>query len=139
MIGLEPLSPFLAWVQNPNYTEKNVGREFLDNYAYAELLGKDGLFHSDSLAFGILMLGPNCLYPEHHHRATEDYYVVAGQATWRLDGSKTLAARAGTHVAIRSGVVHEMSTAAEALIAIYIWDGDVLGRAELMERDVTNR
>jgi mannose-6-phosphate isomerase-like protein (cupin superfamily) len=129
--ALRDLTPTLRWTQNPNYTPGDVGKRFLENYGYAELIGNDGLFESDTLAIGVLLLGPETHYPEHSHPAKEDYFVVSGNARWLLDGDTVMDTKSGGHVPIASGVRHATTTCAEPLVMIYVWSGDVNVRARL--------
>ena len=73
----------LQWRQNPNY----VGADFLDGYAYCELVGPRGHLQHADVALGLLLLGPRVTYPEHAHPAAEIYGVVAGRAEW-LQGDR---------------------------------------------------
>ena len=129
---LQRLYASLAWVQNPNYTRDNASGDFLANYGYAELLGKDRLFDSDSLALGILMLGPSTVDAEHRHPAAEIYYVAAGTAFWNLAEKKDIAAAPGTLITIPPNTIHKMWTINDPLIAIYVWEGDLSTRADFV-------
>ena len=131
--SLSSLYPVLQWTQNPGYTIENAGPHFLANYGYAEIIGKDGMFPSDDLALGILLLGPGTIYAEHCHPASEIYYVVGGTAIWNVGGGPDIASRPGTLITIASGVIHKMWTTVDPLLAIYVWDGDVSARARFVD------
>lgn len=79
---LLPLADKLDWVQNPNYTRKSMGDQFLDNCGYTEIIGSRGLLPDETLALGFLLLGPQVRYPPHHHPATEIYHVISGAGNW---------------------------------------------------------
>jgi hypothetical protein len=83
-VSIDRLASTLQWRQNPNYA----GADFLDSYAYCELVGPHGHLQHAQVALGLLLLGPRVTYPEHAHPATETYGVIAGHAEWlQGDGS----------------------------------------------------
>lgn len=49
------------WIQT--YTEAEVGRHFLDNYGYYELIGPGGHFLSDQMAGYVVYMPPGCITP----------------------------------------------------------------------------
>lgn len=79
--------PHLLWSQNPNYTEANCSRAFLDGYAYAAFSGPQGPIHVETPRGGFMLMGPNVTYPDHKHAAREVYMILAGEAEWRLDNA----------------------------------------------------
>lgn len=123
-VSIDRLSSALRWRQNPNYADA----DFLDGYAYCELLGPHGHLHHDAIAMGLLLLGPRVTYPEHAHPATEIYAVVAGRAEW-LQGDRVWRRRAPGEL-IRHATMepHAMRTEGQPLLAAYLWQ-DHLGDA----------
>ena len=75
----------LRWSQNPNYTEHNSKRSFLDGYAYAGFAGPDAPLLCAAPRGGLVLLGPNVEYPSHHHQPREVYLVMTPGSQWRLD------------------------------------------------------
>jgi mannose-6-phosphate isomerase-like protein (cupin superfamily) len=92
------------------------------NIAFAEIIGPEAPFRSDSVCLGLTLIGPETLYPAHRHPAIELYYVVAGTAAWTVDGVSHDRVP-GTYILHASQVVHTMRTNAEPLLAIYTWSG----------------
>jgi len=92
------------------------------NIAFAEIIGPAAPFRSDSVCLGLTLIGPETLYPVHRHPAIELYYVVAGIATWTLDGLSQ-DHPPGTFILHPSQAIHAMRTHAEPLLAIYSWSG----------------
>jgi mannose-6-phosphate isomerase-like protein (cupin superfamily) len=75
--------------------------------------------------FGLLLMGPNTLYPRHHHVAREVYYVVSGTADW-MRGDEDWAPRApGSAIYHPSEVPHAMRTGSEPLLAVASWISDL--------------
>ncbi|RIY00239.1 transcriptional regulator [Aureimonas flava] len=113
----------LVWRQT--YAEPQVDRRFLDRYGWTELVGRRGLLTSESLAAGLLMLGPDTAYPPHRHAAEEIYIPVSGRARW-LKGASWSVRAPGTLIHHPPHVVHATRTRAEPLLALYLWRGEDL-------------
>ncbi len=122
------LNPALQWRRNSNYA----GADFLDGYAYCELVGPSGHWRSADIALGLLLLGPHITYPSHAHPAAEIYAVVAGRAQWRQgDGVWRVRAPLDTihHAALEP---HAMRTNDEPLLAAYLWQDHLHEPARLL-------
>lgn len=126
-----PLATFLAgegrslhWGQT--YSEVDFDRAFLDNYGWLELFGTRGHFASDSVACGFLLLGPDTHYPDHHHLAEEVYVPLTGGTKWRQGDGGFVPRRAGEVIHHPPNINHAMRTAAEPLLALYLWRGGPL-------------
>lgn len=125
-------APSLAWRQT--YDANQIGRQFLDNYGWAEILGLTGPRAGDRLACGFLLLGPSTAYPSHRHEALEIYIPITGTASW-LRGGHWREQRPGTVIYHASEEVHAMRTGAQPLLALYLWRSDNLNQKS---RFVTN-
>ncbi|HYM27830.1 MAG TPA: dimethylsulfonioproprionate lyase family protein [Steroidobacteraceae bacterium] len=111
----------LAWRQS--YGTGDLEQTFFDNYGWVELIGPQGLAPSDRLACGVLVLGPHTLYPPHRHEAYEVYVPLAGTAEWQRGTEGWLIQAPGSAIEHASEVPHAMRTAAEPLVALYLWRG----------------
>jgi hypothetical protein len=131
--SLSQLTPHLHWVQNPNYLAAPPSPDFLENYGYVVLAGPGGLVATDSLALGILLLGPRTHYPTHCHPAVEIYVVAAGEAEWRKGGSAWRREPAGSVIRHETMVPHATRTLDEPLLAIYLWRGDLKTHARIAD------
>lgn len=110
------------------YSEADFGGVFIDNYGWLEVFGTRGHFASDSVAGGVLLLGPGLIYPDHHHVAEEIYIPLTSGAEWRMgDGSFRVRA-AGEVVHHASNVSHAMRTGSDPLLALYLWRGGPLAQ-----------
>ena len=78
------LAPALGWIQNPNYVARPPDPDFLENYGYAVLAGPGGLVESETLALGLLLLGPRTHYPTHRHPAVEGRRIALDRTFLRL-------------------------------------------------------
>lgn len=129
------LGPSLTWTQNPNYRRTPPSERFLDNYGYAVIAGPRGgppaLLQHEGCALGVLLLGPETVYPCHHHPATEVYVPLTAAEWWREQGPWRSEA-AGTAIFHGSNVPHATRTSAQPLLAIYMWRGDLAIHARLI-------
>ena len=114
----------LRWGQT--YSEADFGKEFIDNYGWLEVFGTRGHFVNDEVAAGLLILGPDIVYPDHHHVAEEIYIPLTGGTEWRMGESGFRQREAGEVVHHASNVSHAMRTGKEPLLALYIWRGGPL-------------
>jgi hypothetical protein len=125
------LSSSLEWLQNPNYTEANVGPRFLEGYGYVEPVGPGRLFDCPRLRVGFLLLGPGLTYPDHAHAAEEVYHVVAGPSWWWREGDSWREAEAGTAIHHAPWIRHATRTGDAPMLALYCWGGDIDAHAAL--------
>lgn len=109
----------LAWQQT--YRESEIGRSFLDNYAYTEIMGTRGPLASEHIACGFLLLGPATRYPRHRHEAEELYVPLSGTASWQRGDSQWRDHAPGTPIHHASEEPHAMRTGPAPLLALYVW------------------
>ncbi|TGT75462.1 transcriptional regulator [bacterium M00.F.Ca.ET.159.01.1.1] len=129
----KPLTRFVAdhrdelrWGQT--YTAADFGQGFVDNYGWLEVFGTRGHFVNDEVAGGLLMLGPNIVYPDHHHIAEEIYIPLTGGTEWRMGEGDFHSRGAGEVIHHASNVSHAMRTGKEPLMALYLWRGGPLAQ-----------
>ena len=119
---------------------------FIDNYGWLEVFGTRGHFANDAMAGGFLILGPDIVYPDHHHVAEELYIPLTG-GDGVAHGRRPVrsSARPARSIHHASNVSHAMRTGAEPLLALYLWRGGplaarstIIGRreAEAMARAI---
>jgi quercetin dioxygenase-like cupin family protein len=120
---LAPQAAVLPWRYGYHPRPDAPGLE--NEMAWAELVGPAAPVFSDSVGFGLTLIGPHTYYPAHHHPAVELYAVVRGTAIWTAAG-RSGEQPPGSFILHPSNVVHAMRTAGQALLAIYSWTGDIL-------------
>lgn len=76
------IEPFLKWQISASYIGV-FDDHFLQNKAYTEIIGPNGLLISETCRVGFLILGPDIYYPPHNHEATELYHTLSGQGAWQ--------------------------------------------------------
>jgi len=114
----------LRWGQT--YTAADFGQHFVDNYGWLEVFGTRGHFENDAMAGGLLVLGPNIVYPDHHHEAEEIYIPLTGGTEWRKGEGEFVIREGGEVIHHPSNVNHAMKTGDEPLLALYLWRGGPL-------------
>ena len=119
--ALEAAAHDLDWRQT--YGKADFGERFLENYGFNEWIGQRGAFISDTLACGVLLLGPQTEYPDHSHEAEELYLPLAGRALWRAAPSGWRLRPPGEWIHHPSWMRHAMQTSDEPLLAAYVWRG----------------
>ncbi|PLP60730.1 transcriptional regulator [Mesorhizobium loti] len=114
----------LCWGQT--YTKEDFGLDFLDNYGWVEVFGTRGHFANDEVAGGFLILGPETVYPDHHHEAEEIYIPLTDGTGWRKGEGAFQVRRATELIHHPSNINHAMKTGVEPLLALYLWRGGPL-------------
>jgi hypothetical protein len=119
------------------YTTADFGERFIQNYGWVELVGTRGHFANDNIAAGFLVLGPDIVYPDHHHIAEELYVPLTGGTEWRKGEGAFVIRTAGEVIHHPSNVGHAMRTGAEPLVALYLWRGGPLAQKSTIIGSVT--
>ena len=134
---LATLAPALGWAQNPNYRRAPPDPDFLANYGYAVIAGPtDGPpapIRCETLALGILLLGPGTHYPLHSHPAVELYVTLSGDGEWWRDQGPWRAVPPDRVIHHASLVPHATRAGASPLLAAYVWQGELGRHARLVE------
>ncbi|MBF0528938.1 MAG: cupin domain-containing protein [Deltaproteobacteria bacterium] len=133
---LDNLADQLRWMQCPNYTPENTSRLFIDNYAYCELIGRDGLCWGQTMSMGLMLLGPDTYYPPHSHPSSECLYTICGRGTWHLAGGPTISLPPGAIISIPNGENHAFWSMDTPLLAVYICEGEIDAYPVLANRNV---
>ncbi|TIR26058.1 MAG: transcriptional regulator [Mesorhizobium sp.] len=120
----------LRWGQS--YSAADFGQGFVDNYGWLEVFGTRGHFVNDAVAGGLLILGPDIVYPDHHHIAEEIYIPLTGGTEWRMGEGDFHIRDAGEVIHHASNVSHAMRTGKEPLMALYLWRGGPLAQKSII-------
>ena len=121
---LETRRSDFRWGQT--YTAADFSHRFIDNYGWLEVFGTRGHFENRKAAGGFLILGPDTVYPDHHHVAEEIYIPLTGGTDWRMDDGAFRRREANEIIHHASNVCHAMRTGDEPLLALYLWRGGPL-------------
>lgn len=113
-----------TWRQNPNYRAHPPSAGFLDRYGYLECAGPEAPLRTSSLRLGLLLLGPDTLYPPHHHPA-EEVYLPLGPGRWLRGDEGWRDVPAGAVIHHPPMCHHAMQSGPAPLAAIYLWRGEI--------------
>jgi dimethlysulfoniopropionate lyase len=124
----------LRWRQT--YTLAQVGRRFLDNYGWTELVTPGAGTGALQISCGVLVLGPNTFYPPHRHEAEEIYLPLAGTAEWQQgeDAASWRRRPPGILIHHSSEEPHAMRTGEQPLLAMYLWRSEDLRQGARLDR-----
>ena len=111
----------LHWTQNPNYRDES----FADDYAYCELIGSQGFFPGDDFLLGLMIIGPQRVYRDHHHPAPELYWLLSGPTDWSRASGPYVAQQAGDTLWHPPNLMHATRTHHGPLLAVWAWTQDV--------------
>ncbi len=131
--ALAALEEDLNWRQNPNYSDEAMGQPgYMNNYAYAEVIGPHGVYPGDDFLLGLFLLGPGLKYPNHAHPAPELYWILSGQSEWRMRDEPFEPREPGETIWHEPFVPHATNTGATPMLAAYAWTRDVRHAALLV-------
>ncbi|MDZ7705441.1 MAG: dimethylsulfonioproprionate lyase family protein [Trueperaceae bacterium] len=115
----------VPWGSSPTYP-----RELQQLVRWQILVGGDiniGSIPHDEVKMGVLHIAPYTDYPAHSHPAPEIYYVLSGNATWKLDGDP-FEVTPGATIYHAPHVPHEMIAGDDTVVLLWVWwapGGDV--------------
>ncbi len=121
---LEQLAIQLHWLQS--YSKQDFGGVFLRNYAYTELVGLRGPWHSEVIACGLFIIGPGQIYPNHSHEAEEYYFPLIDGTEWQQNSGNWVVKNAGDWVHNTSWQPHAIRTLENPMLVVYLWYGGKL-------------
>jgi quercetin dioxygenase-like cupin family protein len=130
------LSGSLRWTQTANYVASPPHDRFLARYAHAAVLGppEAAAIRTDetrSATLGVLLLGPENVYPHHRHPADEVYIPVT-DASWSSGLKQPWRhVQPGQPLHHRPHQPHATRTAGQSLLTVYLWTGDTTTAARL--------
>ena len=116
---IKEVSPYAHWKQT--YDEKDVGRNFLDKFAYFELFGPTGHFLTDEMSLFVIFFDKETYYTWHNHEAEELYFVISGSAKFESkdDESEILyKTKSRFH---KSFQPHSLTTQKDKCLCFVVW------------------
>jgi len=122
-ILIKSISEKLVWRE----ASRGVPDFFKGGYAFAEIIGEQGLIFSENIRIGLFLQKPYVNYPLHAHEAEELYIILSGTARWKID-KKMFSVIPGSIVKHQSCQDHATFTEEETLFALWIWTGKIMGR-----------
>ena len=93
--------------------------------AHVEVLGPDGLVHSDVVRLGLYGMLPHSEYGIRTHPAEEIYIMLAGSAYWKRDSAPYSVLTTAGRSHHPSWMPHASKTTEKAFMSVYAWYGDL--------------
>jgi len=93
----------------------------LRNFSVATIIGQNGLLPSDEVSAGFSLQAPDTYYPPHAHFAEESYWIIGGDADWRVAANPWFAVEPGDTIYHESEARHVMQTNGQALLTVWLW------------------
>ena len=93
--------------------------------AHVELLGPDGLVHSNKVRIGLYGMLPHSEYGIRTHPAEEIYIMLAGNCLWKRGAQAYQLAGVGERSYHPSMLPHATKTEQSAFMSVYLWAGDL--------------
>ena len=122
-ILIKSISEKLVWRE----ASRGVPDFFKGGYAFAEIIGEQGLIVSENIRIGLFLQKPYVNYPFHAHEAEELYIILSGTASWKID-DKMFSVIPGSIIKHQSCQDHATFTEEETLFALWIWTRKIKGR-----------
>ena len=127
--------PYAHWRET--YRETDIGDDFMDRFGCYNLIGTGGAFMSQKMWAWVVYMPPKLDYPWHHHPGEETYFVIDGEAEFRILDQPSRILRAGDTSRHGSNQPHAMETYDKPVMALVIWRNGfdtppVLTKAEQM-------
>ena len=115
--SIKEIRDSLTW----EYGYNDLPTELKQKYAYTEILSPDGPILGQEIILGLVLLAPDCLYPEHsHEQIAESYVVLSGTVT--VNGNQDF--KPGYSIYNSPGEKHELATTRQPCLLAYAWSGD---------------
>ncbi len=122
------LSEHAVW--RNKYRARPEYAHLFENFAFCDFVGPDGWQGTEDVTLGLVLMGPHCFYPFHHHPARELYYVLSGTAEWAVDFQPPQVLEPGSWLLHQENQPHAMQTGHEPMLAVSAWRGDILSRSQ---------
>jgi len=91
------------------------------NFAIATIIGEGGPLKSDKVCAGFSLQAPDIYYPPHAHYAEESYWIIGGDADWRVGTKPWFAVQPGDSIYHESEARHAMQTNEQPLLTVWLW------------------
>ncbi len=130
--AIAALADDLHWMQSPSYSDDVLGDGFVDNYGWCHIIGPEGFFRGDDFLLGLLMLGPDRHYRDHHHPAPELYSPLTSHSWWKQGQCQFEEKPPGSIIWHEPNELHATRTGDRPLLALWSWTRDTATGARLV-------
>ena len=93
--------------------------------AHCDFIGPNGIAHSHNLRIGLQLIAPSTPIPLHSHPADEIYFVLSGQARFKMQNRPWRTCPSGQYIFHDSNIPHQIETRQKNLLALYLQRGEI--------------
>lgn len=93
----------------------------LRNFAVTTIFGEGALLPTDKVYAGFSLQAPDIYYPPHAHYAEESYWIIGGNADWRVGAKPWFGVEPGDSIYHESEARHVMQTNEQPLLTVWLW------------------
>ena len=126
------LSSHINWKQT--YSEKDVGKSFLNKFAYFEFIGPTGHFFSKKISLFFIFFDVKTFYTWHNHEAEELYFVLNGKAKFESKGETPKILKPLESRFHRSFQPHSLTTFNKKCLSIVIWRDKLNSKVQIVKK-----
>ncbi len=91
------------------------------NFAVASIIGPGEPLPSDKVYAGFSQQPRDTYYPPHAHFAEESYWIIGGDADWRVGSKPWFAVKPGDSIYHKSEARHVMQTNEQPMLTVWLW------------------
>lgn len=113
--GISWMTPWCEYLDHPDMIP------LAQNFAFAQVVGPGGALECENVSMGISLQGPDLLYPMHAHMADETYWIIGGDADWKIGVEPWFPVLPGDICVHPGGMRHAMQTNAMPLLTVWAW------------------
>jgi len=95
--------------------------KLLRSFAITVIIGEDGLLQSDKVCAGFSLQARDTYYPPHAHHAEESYWIIGGNADWRVGAKPWFPVEPDDSIYHESWARHAMQTNEHPLLTVWLW------------------
>ena len=116
---IKKVCPHANWKQT--YDEKDVGKNFLDKFAYFELFGPSGHFLTNEMSLFVIFFDKETYYNWHNHEPEGLYFVISGSAKFESNGDKSEILFKKKTRFHKSFQPHSLTTDKDKCLCLVVW------------------
>jgi hypothetical protein len=115
-------APILCW-QNSYSIEDGFLQEYLDRYAWCDIIGPQGVYVSDQYRIGFGYWRKGLFYPSHSHEPEEIYWVIGGGGLFSKGHESARYCGPGSVVHHEPYVWHSIDMIESPVLVLFLWRG----------------
>lgn len=115
-------APTLAW-QVSYALEDGFGEEYLQRYAWCDVIGPNGIYVSDEYRIGFGFWREGLFYPPHSHEPEEIYWVLSGTGRFTSGDAQPASKGPGSVIHHEPYEWHSIDMRDSPVLVFFLWKG----------------